>query len=87
MELIELINLWMTTLIPIVTELLKRLFPVLDARVATLVVLVLFIGIFIVFDASAVQLFVSIVTALASYDMLWKPIVFTPMMGKRKKML
>lgn len=85
MEILELINIWMTTLIPVITEILKRFFPDLSARVATIIVLVLFVGIFLLFDASAVELFVSIVTALASYDLLWKPGVFTPLLGKRPK--
>lgn len=85
MEVLELINIWMTTFIPVITELLKRAFPDISARVAAIIVLVLFIGVFLLFGASVVELFVSVVTALASYDLLWKPAVFTPLMGKRPK--
>lgn len=86
MEILDLLNLWMTTLIPPVTEILKRAFPVITPRTATIIVLILFLGIFLVLDATAVELFVSIVTALASYDLIWKPAVFTPMLGKHKRM-
>lgn len=85
MELSELINIWMTTFIPIVTEILKRYFPNLEARAATGIVLVLFVGVFLIFDAGKVELFVSVVTAIASYGLLWKPMVFEPLMGKRRK--
>lgn len=87
MEILELINLWMVTFIPVITEIIKRFFPKLESRVATLIVLAFFIGLFLLFDATAVELFVSVVTALASYGLLLKPVVFEPLLGKRDKVI
>lgn len=75
MEILELINLWMTTLIPFVTEIVKRQFPKVSSRLITVVVLVLFIGVFYGLGDDAVVIFVSIVTALASYGLVLKPII------------
>jgi hypothetical protein len=75
----------MTTLIPIVTEFLKRYFPKLDSRAAAVIVMGVFVGVFFLLGANTVELFFSVVTALASYGILWKPMVFQPLMGKRRK--
>lgn len=83
--MLDLINIWMTTLIPIVTEILKRQFPELDSRIATVITLAAFVAIFYLIGEEAVELFVSIVTALAAYGLVLKPVVFTPLMGERKK--
>ncbi|MEX2566636.1 MAG: hypothetical protein WD431_11885 [Cyclobacteriaceae bacterium] len=85
MEIVELINVWMATLLPVATEMLKRFYPSLDSRVATLIAIAVFLLIFFGLGADAVEVFVSVVTSLAAYGLLLKPVVIEPLLGKRKK--
>lgn len=85
MEILELINVWMTTLLPVVTEILKRYFPSLDSRLATLITIAVFLVIFYTVGADAVEIFVSVVTALAAYGLFLQPVVIEPLFGKRIK--
>lgn len=85
MEILELINVWMTALLPFVTEMLKRFFPTLDSRIGAIVTIVVFLFFFYLGGTEAVEMFVSVVTALAGYGLLLKPVVIEPLFGERVK--
>lgn len=74
MEILDLINLWMTTLIPFATQVVKHYFPKVSSRVITIIVLSLFVIAFSFIGADGTEMFVSIVTALATYGLILKPI-------------
>ncbi|WP_157972222.1 hypothetical protein [Pleomorphovibrio marinus] len=73
----ELINPALAALILAGTEALKRLIPSLSGQIATIVVSVVFVAIFVIVNDSVnvIEGIISFLTAIASYDFILGPIL------------